>query len=57
MLGDDDFVFVVFLSEKMKKQKTAELCRELKNSVMLSSAFDFSIKVSTELPNFFDPCI
>lgn len=46
-------LFLLSSCRKNEKAKTAELCRELENSVMLSPAFDSLVKVSAELPNFF----
>lgn len=46
-------LFLLSSCRKNEKAKTAELCRELENSVMLSPAFGSLVKVSAELPNFF----
>ena len=46
-------LFLLSSCRKNEKAKTAELCRELENSVMLSPAFDSLVKVSMGLPNFF----
>ena len=46
-------LFLLSSCRKNEKAKTAELCRELENSVMLSPAFDSLVKMSMGLPNFF----
>ena len=46
-------LFLLSSCRKNEKAKTAELCSELENSVMLSPAFDSLVKVSMGLPNFF----